>query len=58
MSVQRAIEHATLGAQRAAALTQQLLAFARRQPLNPQRLDLNQLVGGMSELLAPSLAKI
>ena len=48
--VRRAVEHATMGAQRAATLTQQLLAFARRQPLNPQRLDVNQLVGGMSEL--------
>ena len=55
--VRRAVEHATLGAQRAATLTQQLLAFARRQPLNPQVLDVNQLVGGMSDLLARTLGE-
>jgi PAS domain S-box-containing protein len=55
--LQRAVEHATLGAQRAATLTQQLLAFARRQPLNPKPLDVNQLVGGMSELLARTLGE-
>jgi signal transduction histidine kinase len=32
-------------------LTQRLLAFARRQPLEPSVLDLNQAVAGMSELL-------
>jgi len=38
-------------AQRAATLTRQLLAFARRQPLRPQALDPNKLVAGMSDLL-------
>ena len=55
--VRRAVEHATLGAQRAATLTQQLLAFARRQPLNPKPLDVNQLVAGMLELLARTLGE-
>jgi PAS domain S-box-containing protein len=40
----RASEHA-------AALTQQLLAFSRRQPLSPQVIDVNKQVGSMSELL-------
>ncbi len=40
-SIQRA-------AQRAAALIQQLLAFARKQPLQPQPFNLNQLVTGLS----------
>ncbi len=35
----------------AASLTSQLLAFARRQPLKPERLDLNQLVRDMDDLL-------
>ena len=35
----------------AASLTSQLLAFARRQPLKPQRLDLNRLIADMDELL-------
>ena len=45
------VQPAIRSAERAAALTQQLLAFARRQPLSPQALDINRLVSGMSELL-------
>jgi PAS domain S-box-containing protein len=55
--VQRAVENAMSGAKRAAALTQRLLAFARRQPLNPKVLDVNQLVVGMSELLHRTLGE-
>jgi len=36
---------------RAAALTQRLLAFARRQPLDPRRLDVKRLLAGIEELL-------
>ncbi len=35
----------------AAALTQQLLAFSRRQIVTPQLLDLNQLVAGLDKML-------
>ncbi|MES1971731.1 MAG: CHASE3 domain-containing protein [Pseudomonadota bacterium] len=45
------IDNALEGAQRAALLTGRLLAFSRQQPLAPSVLDLNKLVGGMSELL-------
>ncbi|MBP1475108.1 PAS domain S-box protein [Frateuria sp. MAH-13] len=38
-------------ANRAATLTQRLLAFARQQPLDPRPVDANVLVEGMSELL-------
>ncbi|GMW02811.1 MAG: hypothetical protein AMXMBFR84_39470 [Candidatus Hydrogenedentota bacterium] len=38
-------------AQRSADLTRQLLAFARRQTVNPQPLDLNETVGGMLKML-------
>jgi two-component system cell cycle sensor histidine kinase/response regulator CckA len=38
-------------ADRAAALTQQLLAFSRRQILSPKVLDLNSVVGNMNKLL-------
>ena len=38
-------------ADNAAVLTSQLLAFARRQPLKPQVVDLSELVAGMTELL-------
>jgi PAS domain S-box-containing protein len=51
----RLLDNATLGARRGATLTQRMLAFARRQELNVQPLDLAKLVGGMSELLERSL---
>ncbi|UAK23131.1 hybrid sensor histidine kinase/response regulator [Sphingomonas nostoxanthinifaciens] len=37
---------------RAASLTQRLLAFSRRQTLDPKPIDVNRLIGGMEELLA------
>lgn len=42
---------------RAAALTSQLLAFGRRQPLRPEAIDVNELVCGMSDLLDRSLGE-
>lgn len=45
------LDNAMEGAQRATQLTSRLLAFSRQQPLEPQSLDANKLVGGMSELL-------
>ncbi len=38
-------------ARRAATLTQRLLAFSRRQTLDPKAVDLNRLIGGMEELV-------
>ena len=38
-------------ARRAAALTQRLLAFSRRQTLDPRPTDLNRLIGGMEDLI-------
>jgi nitrogen-specific signal transduction histidine kinase/ActR/RegA family two-component response regulator len=38
-------------AERSAALTRQLLAFARKQTISPQVLDLNETVGGMLKML-------
>ncbi|HVF16609.1 MAG TPA: ATP-binding protein [Steroidobacteraceae bacterium] len=55
--LQRAIEHAMEGAHKAAALTQRLLAFARRQPLKPEPADPNRLVQQMSELLYRTLGE-
>ncbi len=51
----RAVRHATESAERAATLTQQLLAFARRQPLNPKPIDVNRLVSGMDDLMRRTL---
>jgi signal transduction histidine kinase/CheY-like chemotaxis protein len=47
----RAMRLAQRGVERATALTHQLLAFARRQPLDPKPLEANRLVSGMSDLL-------
>lgn len=52
-----ALAHAKLGAQRAAALTQRLLSFARRQPLQPRRIDLNSLVSDTIEILTRTLGE-
>jgi PAS domain S-box-containing protein len=43
--------------ERGARLTQQLLAFARRQPLAPKQLDANKLVAGMSDMLHRTLGE-
>lgn len=48
------IEHA---AQRAADLTQHLLSFARKQPLQPLHTDINVLIADTVELLRPSLGE-
>ncbi|SEI51384.1 PAS domain-containing protein [Frateuria terrea] len=55
--ITRTLENALRGAERAAALTQRLLAFSRRQPLQPRPLDLGQLVLGMTDLLRRSLGE-
>ena len=44
-------------AERAAGLTRQLLAFGRKQIVNPRPLDLNRVVGGMKEMLARLLGE-
>jgi signal transduction histidine kinase/ActR/RegA family two-component response regulator len=44
-------------AQRGAALTRQLLAFSRRQPLQAHVVDLTRQLGGMRELLDRSLGE-
>jgi signal transduction histidine kinase/ActR/RegA family two-component response regulator len=52
---QRLLENALKGAERGAALTQRLLAFARRQELRPEIIDISQLVSGMQDLLLRAL---
>ncbi len=49
------LESAMGAAERGAALTQRLLAFSRRQALEPAALDLNVLVTGMEDLLRRTL---
>ena len=48
---------ATTSASRAAALTHRLLAFARRQPLDPKPTDANSLIGGMEDLLRRTISE-
>ncbi|WP_296333167.1 PAS domain-containing sensor histidine kinase [Reyranella sp.] len=54
-SSDRLIDGAMQGAQRGAALTQRLLAFARHQALDARPVDLADLVRGMDDLLRRSL---
>jgi PAS domain S-box-containing protein len=57
-NVQRALNNAMRGAQRAAALTARLLAFSRRQPLNPRPLDVNKFLTGLVEFVQRSLGEL
>jgi signal transduction histidine kinase len=51
------IEQVRQAAERAAALTHQLLAFARQEIIQPQVLDLNQIVTRVEQLLARTLGE-
>jgi PAS domain S-box-containing protein len=55
--VRRALDNALKGAERAASLTQRLLAFSRRQPLAPRSVDAGRLLAGMSDLLTRSITE-
>ncbi len=52
---QRLLDNAVQGAERGAALTRRMLAFARRQDLNPETVDVISLVAGMTDLLERSI---
>jgi PAS domain S-box-containing protein len=52
---QRFLEAASDAARKAALLTQRLLAFSRQQPLQPEAIDANKLVAGMSDLIRHSI---
>jgi PAS domain S-box-containing protein len=49
------LEAALYAAERGATLVRQLLAYSRRQTLNPSRIDLSQIVTEMEELLRRTL---
>ncbi len=53
--IRRLLDNAVQGAQRGASLTQRMLAFARRQDLHTEAVDVVDLVRGMSDLLERSL---
>jgi two-component system cell cycle sensor histidine kinase/response regulator CckA len=52
------IEHIRRAARRTAAITQQLLAFSRRQVLQPQTVDLNAVVTNVEPILQRALGEI
>lgn len=52
---QRLISNALQSAERARTLVQRLLAFARRQPLQPRAVDVSKLVHGMADLLSSTM---
>jgi signal transduction histidine kinase/CheY-like chemotaxis protein len=56
-NIQRFVDAATSATERAAILTQRLLAFARQQPLAPQPVDANRMIAGMSDLLGSTLGE-
>ena len=55
--IERFIEAAVSATERAAVLTRRLLAFARQQPLAPQPIDANKMIGNMSDLLHSTLGE-
>lgn len=56
-TAQRRLDSAVGGVEKGARLASQLLAFASRQPLQPQDIDLGELLSQMSELLSGALGR-
>ena len=54
-TLKQRLSHMRIAAERGAKLTSQLLAFSRRQHLDPKPVDLNDALGHMSDLLQSSL---
>ncbi|WP_084143599.1 sensor histidine kinase [Methylocapsa acidiphila] len=53
----KSLQTATVAAEKAAALTNQMLAFARKQPLKPMSIGVNRLVSDLGPLLENALGK-
>jgi signal transduction histidine kinase len=53
--LQQRLAHMRLAAERGAKLTSQLLAFSRRQRLEPKPIDLNEALSSMADLLQSTL---
>ena len=56
-ALQRRLRNAMVGAERGSKLTRQLLAFARRQPLRPETVNLTRLVRDLTDLLRQTLGE-
>jgi len=55
--IARFLAGALLSAERASALTHRLLAFSRKQPVDPRPVDVNALIGTIEELLRRSIGE-
>ena len=55
--IDKFLDGAADAAERSATLTRRLLAFSRQQPLEPEPIDANKFVAGMSELLRRTLGE-
>jgi len=55
--LRRVINNALRGAERATTITRQLLAFSRKEALDPRPLNINSLVHGFSDFLRRSLGE-
>jgi signal transduction histidine kinase len=55
--LERYVEEIQKASERAAQLTQQLLAFSRRQMLAPRVVNLNEIIRGLSTMLRPLLGE-
>jgi CheY-like chemotaxis protein len=55
--LRRVINNAMRGAERATTITKHLLAFSRKQPLDPKPLNINKLIRGLSDFLRRSLGE-
>jgi signal transduction histidine kinase/ActR/RegA family two-component response regulator len=58
LRAQGKLEEARAGAERGAALTRRLLAYSRRQTLEPRPVNANKIVANMSELIRSSIGPI
>jgi PAS domain S-box-containing protein len=56
-AMSRALANAMRGAQRAATLTSRLLAFSRRQALDPKPMDVNKFLVGAADFIQRSLGE-
>jgi PAS domain S-box-containing protein len=57
-AIRRLLGNATRAAERGAKLTEQLLAFSRKQHLQPKSIDLNRLIVGMNDMLARTIGAL
>ena len=55
--IEEGLSEIMAASRRAAALTQQLLAFSRRQPLQPRVIDLNETIEAMKDMLGRLLGE-